>query len=112
MTTHSDSLALRRKIGYHHLAFVRGYLQQPDLKKWWNAYLFVIGPFEPRAARATLTWLRDELIAAAHRAQQPHFAALLRRDPAQMPQADAPALDAFAKAFPPDFYSEAELQRL
>ena len=112
MTTHADSLAPRRKIGFHHLAFLRGYIQQPDLKKWWNAYLFVNGPYEARPAHATLTWLRDELMAAAHRAHRPRIAALLNRDPMRMPQANAPALEQFAKAYPADFYSEADLQAL
>ena len=57
---HDD--APRRKIGLHHLAFLRGVIQQPDLKKWWNAYLFVNGPYEVRPAHATLTWLRDQLV--------------------------------------------------
>lgn len=108
MTAHAP-IGTRRKVGLHHLAFLRGQIQDPDLKKWWDQYLYIDGDFRPRLAKQTLQWLSDELSAAAHRAQLPRFAGILRRDSARMPDASVPPLEDFAVQFPPGFYTDREL---
>jgi site-specific recombinase XerD len=94
------------------MAFLRGQIQDPNLKKWWDQYLFVDGDFSPRLARQTILWLKDELAAAAHRAKMPRVVGILRRDPSRMEEADVPALDEFARRYPDGFYTDRELEEL
>jgi len=112
MTTHDNQIAPRRKIGLHHIAFLRGHIQDPNLKKWWDQYLYLDGDFRPVLARQTLQWLIDELGVAAHRAHQPRIVGVLRRDASSIPQAKAPPFEEFAKRFPSGFYTDRELAEL
>jgi len=105
----AGNISPRRKIGSHHLAFLRGQLQQSDLKKWWDTYLYIDGPYRAPLAKQTLRWITDELGVAARRCGRQRIEAVLRRDASRMPEADAPALEEYAQRFPSGFYSEAEL---
>lgn len=104
--------AARRKIGYHHLAFLRGQIQENNLHKWWDTYLYVDGPFREATAKQTVRWLKDELGIVARRSGRPRIEAILRRDASRIPEADTPALEEFAARFEAGFYSEKELQEL
>lgn len=113
MTTHANTAAPRRKIGFHHMAFLRGCIQDAKhLKTWWDTYLFVDGPFRAPTAKRTLRWIKDELGVLARREGRPRIEAILRRDSSRMEEVDRPALDEFAARYPEGFYSERELQEM
>jgi site-specific recombinase XerD len=106
--------AVERKVGRHHLAFYRGWLQGVDLRELADHYLdFGI---DLRLAKSTLTWLQDTFRQAALRHGRHGEARLLRLRlmAHQSHQATAiPSLDDFrAESDPDGFYSEAELIRL
>lgn len=109
-----------RKIGYHHFAMFRGYLDGIPLKNLGDLYLET--GTDLRQADRTLRWVRDELVAAARRYQtetgltQSSLARMLRIEPAQLkPEerialAEVPGLEEFQADYDPvGFYSEAEL---
>ena len=56
---------VERKVGRHHLAFYRGWVQGLDIKSLADLYLET--GLDLRLAKATLTWLRDTLSQAALR---------------------------------------------
>lgn len=95
-------------------AFVRSWAEGLDLQAAWRRYLAPEGPADARQVRAELQRLLERLRDVARAQGRPDLAVLLRRDPEAMadPAGDAPGLEAFAAAQPPDFYSEAELQAL
>lgn len=69
----------RRKLGLHHIAFFRGYLDGVPLSALSERYLYLepgAGCDEDRA-KVILRWIRDELIRAARKAR-PDYARLLR----------------------------------
>lgn len=115
-----------RLLGASHFAFLRGWIQGLPLGPLAARYLDTGSDL--RVARATLRWLRDEVVALAGRSPRPEFAALLRRSPwasqesgTTDPKASsgtepsaplAPSLEEFAKRFPDGFYSEVELVEL
>lgn len=65
-----------RRIGRHHVAFYRGWLQGLDLKSLADRYLET--GLDLRLAKATLAWLRDTLSQAALRQGRRGEARLLR----------------------------------
>ena len=100
----------KRKLNLAHFAFYRGWLEGLDLADLGERYL-ITGRDRP-AAKRTLRWLQDELIAAARRAKPP-LARLLKLTPAQIERIEAtPAIsleDFQAEVDPDGFYSESEL---
>jgi len=105
-----------RKIGRHHLAFYRGWLQGLDLKLAADRYLE--SGLDLRVARATLAWIQQSLAMAARRHGRHALARLLRLPLGTLPDAERsttalPSLEAFrAEHDPGDFYSEKELTAL
>lgn len=108
------------QVGYHHFALFRGYLDSLPLETLGERYLETGGSL-PQAKR-TLSWVRDELIAASKRYQgetgvtQSSMARLLRLKPASLSVdervrvSEVPSLEDFQAAFDPtSFYSESEL---
>lgn len=106
--------AVERKVGRHHLALYRGWLQGLDLKALADRYLET--GLDLRLAKATLSWLRDTLSQAALRHDHRGEARLLRLHLAPGQQAIAlpcPSLDDFrAEHDPSGFYREDELIQL
>lgn len=102
-----------RKINGAHFAFYRGWLEGLDLAELGERYL--ISGRERPAAKQTLRWLQDELIASARRARPP-MARLLKLSPSQIAHLESSptiSLDEFqASADPDGFYSESELIEL
>ena len=107
-----------RKVGRHHLAFYRGWLQGMDLAVLSSKYLEI--GLDLRLARSTLTWLSDTLSQAALRQGRRGEARLLRmslrhvivatKDEAHPEVAPPPTLEQFREETDPDeFYSEEEL---
>ncbi len=99
-----------RKINLAHFAFYRGWLEGLDLADLGERYLSS-GRDLP-AAKRTLRWLQDELIAAARRSKPP-LARLLKLTPSQIERVEAMpmiSLEDFQAEIDPDgFYSETEL---
>jgi len=105
---------LDRKLGRHHLAFYRGWLQGLALKTLADRYLET--GLDLRLARSTLTWIQDTIRQAALRHGR-HGEARLLRLPLSRSQPDVPveipALEDFqADQDPSGFYNEDELIRL
>lgn len=102
---------VERKVGRHHLALYRGWLQGLDLKALADRYLET--GLDLRLAKATLIWLRDTLSQAALRHGHRGEARLLRLHLAPGQQAKALpclSLDDFrAEHDPGGFYREDEL---
>ncbi len=102
-----------RKIGRHHLAFYRGWLQGLDLKVAADRYLE--SGLDQRIARSTLAWIQQTLTMAARRHGRHALARLLRLPLGTLPEAvrstiALPSLETFREAHDPDhFYSEKEL---
>lgn len=104
--------SLTRKIGLHHLAFYRGYIQGIDIGELANRYLET--GLDLRRAKSTLSWLRDTLKQAALRHGNYRSARLLRMkvDPPYHcdTSTPVPTLAAFREEYDPDdFYTEKEL---
>jgi len=103
-----------KKIGRHHLAFYRGWLQGLDLRDLADRYLET--GLDLRRAKSTLTWLRDTLSQAALRHGRRGEARLLRLHLAAEPIQKAhaiPSLEDFRAEHDPDgFYDEEELIQL
>lgn len=102
---------VERKVGPHHLALYRGWLQGLDLKALADRYLET--GLDLRLAKATLSWLRDTLSQAALRHGRRGEARLLRLHLASAPQGKTlpcPSLDDFRSEHDPGgFYREEEL---
>jgi len=102
-----------RKIGRHHLAFYRGWLQGLDLKVAADRYLE--SGLDQRIARSTLAWIQQTLTMAARRHGRHALARLLRLPLGTLPEAvrsttALPSLETFREENDPDhFYSEKEL---
>jgi site-specific recombinase XerD len=106
---------IERKVGRHHLAFYRGWLQGLDLKDLGDRYLET--GIDLRLAKSTLAWLRDTLSQAALRQGKHSEARLLRlhlvSSRAAENQESPPSLEDFQAEHDPDgFYQEEELIRL
>lgn len=104
-----------RKIGRHHLAFYRGWLQGLDLKVAADRYLE--SGLDQRIARSTLAWIQQTLTMAARRHGRHALARLLRLPLGTLPEAvrsttALPSLETFREAHDPDhFYSEKEQKK-
>jgi site-specific recombinase XerD len=103
-----------RKLGRHHLALYRGWLQGLALKTLADRYLET--GLDLRLAKSTLTWIQDTIRQAALRHGR-HGEARLLRLPLSRSQPDVPveipALEDFqADRDPSGFYNEDELIRL
>jgi len=102
-----------RKIGRHHIAFYRGWLQGLDLKSLADRYLET--GLDLRLAKTTLTWIRDTLRQAALRHGRRGEARLLRLHLAaakSQPATPCPSLEEFQADYDPDGYCrEADLIR-
>ena len=105
---------LDRKLGRHHLAFYRGWLQGVELKALADRYLET--GLDLRLARSTLTWIRDTIRQAALRHGRHGEARLLRLSLSNSETTAAieiPTLEDFqADRDPTGFYTEDELIRL
>lgn len=105
---------VERKVGRHHLAFYRGWVQGLDIKSLADLYLET--GLDLRLAKATLSWLRDTLSQAALRHGRWGEARLLKLHLAGEQrdcQKDYPALDEFRVEHDPEgFYREDELIQL
>ena len=104
-----------RRIGRHHVAFYRGWLQGLELKALADRYLET--GLDLRVAKSTLAWLRDTFSQAALRHGKKGEARLLRLHLAPRTASSAvslpPSLEDFRQAHDPDgFYREDELIRL
>lgn len=112
----------RRRIGLHHIAFFRAYLEGLDLSEQSERYL-EIGR-DARRAQKTVRWLVAELVAAARKRRDFGAARLLKIRPSLIRSAQPatpagegaprrPTLEEFAEAHDPDgFYTERELLSL
>ena len=103
---------IARKIGRHHLAYYRGWLQGLDLRLLADRYLET--GLDLRLAKSTLVWLRDTVSQAALRHGRRGEARLLRAQlissSVQKDSRHLPSLDEFqASADPEGFYREEEL---
>lgn len=105
-----------RKVGIHHMAFYRGWLQGLNMGDLGDRYLET--GIDLRRARTTLAWIKDVIQQAALRHGKHGMARLLRLrimvavsgDPAG--NATLPTLAQFREEFDPDwFYTEKELIR-
>ncbi len=100
----------RRRLGFHHFACFRAYLQNVPLRECADRYL---DPgLDLRVAKSTLVWIREEIAAIARRERGAAIAALLKRHIVHIPAPAAPTLAAFAEQFPDGFYAERELLEL
>lgn len=106
------------RIGPHHLAFLRGYLEGLDLALLSRRYLetSVVPDPELRVAKSTLKWIREQLLLAARR--RGHFpeARLILIDPEKLrarAKRAVPSLEEFREERDPhELYSESELIEL
>ena len=103
-----------RKLGRHHLALYRGWLQGIPLKTLADRYLET--GLDLRLAKTTLTWIGDTIRQAALRNGKHGEARLLRLSLAaglELPTPGIPTLEDFqADRDPSGFYTEDELIRL
>ena len=99
-----------RKIGRHHLAFYRGWLQGVDIKTLADRYLET--GVDLRIAKSTLVWFKDLLTQAALRNGKRGEARLLRSHLARGDSSVAtiPSIDDFREENDPDcFYTHPPL---
>ena len=104
---------IERKIGRHHLAFYRGWLQGVDIKTLADRYLET--GVDLRIAKSTLVWIKDLLTQAALRNGKRGEARLLRSHLARGDSSVAtiPSIDDFREENDPDcFYREEELIKM
>lgn len=113
---HGGTILIR--VGPHHFAFLRGYLQGLDLAVLSKRYLetAVMPDPELRIAKSILKWIREQLLVAARR--RGHFpdARLILIDPDKLRHTTRraiPSLEEFREERDPhELYSEAELIEL
>lgn len=97
-----------RKLGAHHFAFYRGWLQGIELRKLADQYLET--GLDLRLAKRTLLWIKDTLRQAAIRHGRHGEARLLKLTLGVATDAEFPNLETFREQHDPDgFYSEKEL---
>ena len=103
-----------RKLGRHHLALYRGWLQGVPLKTLADRYLET--GLDLRLAKTTLTWIGDTIRQAALRNGKHGEARLLRLSLAngmESAKSEIPTLEVFqSDRDPSGFYTEEELIRL
>ena len=90
----------RRKVHVGHFAFMRAFVQGIEPKLAWERYLRGEGQsHDIRLMRSTISWIRDEFVAAARREDRHGTARLVRLDAARLPDPPEklPGLEAFAE---------------
>lgn len=103
------------RVGHHHMAFLRAYLEGLDLSMIANRYLetTIEEKVDLDTARSTLKWIRRQLMGAARRGKGIPNARLILLDPHKLafkPVANLPSLDQFREDRDPyEMYSEVEL---
>lgn len=109
----ADVPAGRRELSRGHVAFYRAVMEGVDPKAAWDRYCALDGDYTEALSEATLSWVRQELIAECMAIGQPGLIGLLRRDPRRIPRSQTPTLEEFARRFEDagDF-SEEELLEL
>jgi site-specific recombinase XerD len=110
----SIRFACSERIGLHHLAFYRAWINGLDLADSGERYL---GERDTRVLQSLLQSLRDRFVQAARRAHLPRYARLLatRLRPADVsrPASSPVTLDDFAQDVDPEgLWSEAELLQM
>lgn len=107
-------MSRERKIGRHHLAFYRGWLQGGDVRSLADHYLET--GLDLRVAKSTLRWVRDTIRQAALRHKRYSEARLLRarltapKVSGRQGTAARPSLEEFRETRDPSgFYGEDEL---
>jgi len=110
----SIRFACSERIGLHHLAFYRAWINGLDLADSGERYL---GERDTRVLQSLLQSLRDRFVQAARRANFPRYARLLatRLRPADVsrPASSPVTLEDFAQDVDPDgLWSEAELLQM
>jgi len=103
--------ATERRVGRHHIAFYRGWLQGVDLRILADRYLET--GLDLRIAKATLAWLRDTFSRVALRHGKRRESRLLRLHLSAASSTPLPSLEDFrAECDPSGFYGEKELIQL
>lgn len=100
---------MTRKIGLHHFAFYRGWIQALDIRDLGDRYLET--GMDVRRARKTLKWLQNAFAAASIRNGRHGIGRLLRlaiAAPTSSPD-DAPSLNEFRDELPDGFWTEKEV---
>jgi len=111
----STRLDLKARVGRHHFALLRGYLEGIDLRLLAQRYLHSEGAeaADLRIIKRLLRWTIDELIVLARRHGEFAFARAIDIEPSRIQassDSETPSLDDFRAERDPDgFYSEAEL---
>jgi integrase len=111
-------LDLKARVGRHHFALLRGYLEGIDLRILARRYLHTedAEAADLRIIKRILRWTIDELIVLARRQGKFAFAHAIDIDPGRIQTSaslETPSLDDFRAERDPDgFYSEAELLEL
>lgn len=103
------------RVGQHHMAFLRAYLEGLDLAKIAEQYLetAIDERVNLETARGTLKWIRRQLMGAARRGKGIPNARLILLDPHKLafkPAPNLPSLEQFREDRDPyEMYSESEL---
>ena len=103
------------RVGQHHMAFLRAYLEGLDLSKIAQQYLETATDekVDLETARGTLKWIRRQLMGAARRGKGIPNARLILLDPHKLvvqPVKNLPTLEEFREDHDPyEMFSEAEL---
>lgn len=114
----NSRLDLKARVGRHHFALLRGYLEGIDLRLLAQRYLHAEGAeaADLRIIKRILRWTIDELIVLARRHGEFAFARAIDIEPSRIQASDdaqLPSLDDFRAERDPDgFYGEVELLEL
>lgn len=106
------------RVGRHHFAFLRGYLDGLDLRDLADRYLDIddAARADLRVAKSTLKWIQEQLTFVAKRMGKPSIGRAVRIEPEKLraaPAANIPTLEEFREERDPEeMYSEAELLEL
>lgn len=106
------------RVGRHHFAFLRGYLDGLDLRALAERYLDIedAARGDLRVAKSTLKWIQEQLAVVAKRMGKPSIGRAVRIAPETLraaPASAVPSLEEFREERDPhDMYSEAELLEL
>jgi site-specific recombinase XerD len=113
---HNGTILIR--VGTHHLAFLRGYLEGLDLGAMAERYLETAIAPDPdlRVAKSTLKWIREQLMVVARRSGRFPDARLIMINPDRLRavhQRHLPTLEQFREDRDPyEMYPESELIKL
>ncbi|MEB0032289.1 phage integrase family protein [Undibacterium sp. RTI2.1] len=114
-----EATLVLERVGRHHLAFLKGYLEGLDLGKIAKQYLENFSEddhsIDLRVARSTLDWIRAELKLVAKRFGKSSMARVIMINPEQLVTVAAkiPTLEQFREERDPyEMYSESDLIEL